>query len=192
VKARIAAILIAPIIGAILGILLAQAVNYGWLASKWQPIEKPPERVARLLAIQRDTLWIEGESTMLYTNENSSSCSYNCWVEVSEIPDESDEGGYVLSIKNEACGPLPPLTQVAATISECRMDDWRDFNHTFALRKDGNIFYWQASINREWTLLVLIYAAFYGAVGLFVPTLFIVLFGGLLDWLSNRATRRPS
>ena len=62
-----------------------------------------------------------------------------------------------------------------------------DYNYTFALRKDGNIYLWNAVIYREQTLLGLIYGAFWGAVVFFIPTLVFVLFKEFLDWLSNRA-----
>ena len=187
---RIAAVFIAPIIGAFLGYQLASVMNYGWHYSKWHPIESPPESVDSLVALQRDSIWIQGESGAIYYNENSSMCTTDCWDKVSSIPILPVEEGWEDRITNETCVPLPPLSKVSTKVSECRITMWEDFTYSFALREDGSIYHWEAAFFKEWAFLNLFFGALFGAVILFIPTLFIIITSGLLDRLSNRAREK--
>ena len=49
------------LLGAGLGFLFSRASEYGWLATRWEPIDQPPEDVKALLAVNGDLLWIRGE-----------------------------------------------------------------------------------------------------------------------------------
>jgi hypothetical protein len=175
-KKRIAALIIAPIVGAILGFLLALAIQNGWFKSNWQMIEKPPVTVQVLTAIHKDSLWIEDASGTLYFNENSSTCESDCWVEVSELPVLPFLEANETKVKGEACAPALPLGRVVARLSECRIEQWVDKNFIFALRKDGNIYLWQANLYGEWTFVLLFLGICFGSVSLFVVTLAVVLF----------------
>ena len=186
-KKKIVALIIAPIVGAILGYLLADAGNNGWLSSRWQIIQTPPDRVQQLMAINKDSLWVQVESGALYYNESSSTCNFDCWQEVSEIPSmpifEPDE----FMVKSDSCVPLPPLTKVTATISECHKEIWVDRNYSFVLRSDGTIHLWQADIYKEWAAANLFIGASSGAIVFFIFTLIVMLLLSLVTWLSRRA-----
>jgi len=188
-KKRIAALITAPIIGAVLGYLLVIALTNGWFSSKWQMIEKPPGEVLHLVALSQDSLWVQSATGTIYYDENSSTCKSDCWLEVPEIPAlpivESNES----TVTSEACAPSPPLSRVTDRISECWRTLWVDYNFTFALRKDGSIYLWQAELYKEWVVVLLFIGVCGGAIVLFIPTLVFVLFLGLLDWRSNRANK---
>ena len=68
---------------------------------------------------------------------------------------------------------------------------WVDYNFTFALRKDGSLYLWQAKIYREWAVVLLFFGVCGGAIALFVPVLVLVLLLGLRDWRANRARKTP-
>jgi hypothetical protein len=181
-KKRLLALIIAPIVGAILGYLLADALNNGWFSSKWQRIESPPGDVHRLAAVSKGGLWVQSDSDVLYYNENPSTCKAACWQEVSEIPSLPIVEPYESSVTLTACAPSPPLGGVTTRISECRRELWVDRNSTFALRNDGSLYLWQADLYKESSAVLIILSVCIGAIILFVPTLIIVL----INWLLNR------
>ena len=188
-KKRIAAIIIAPMIGAVLGYLLITTLNNGWFRSKWQRIEKPPGKTLHLVALSQDSLWVQSDTGILYYNENSSTCKSNCWLEVPEIPTLPTVEPGETAVTSQACAPSPPLSRVADRISECWTTMWVDHNFTFALRKDGSIYLWQANIYKEWTLVAVFLGACVGAIALFVPTLTVVLILGFLNRRSDRINK---
>ena len=188
-KKWVLAIIIAPIIGAVLGYLLFNVLDNGWFRSKWQMIEKPPGEGLRLAALSQDSLWVQSPTGTLYYNENSSTCKSDCWLEVPEIPSLPIMGPNEIRVTSEACAPSLPLLSVTEKISECRSTYWVDQNFTFALRKDGTIYLWQADIYKEWTVVLLFILVCGGAIALLIPTLIFVLFLRLLDWRSNRAIK---
>jgi phosphate/sulfate permease len=188
-KKRIAAIIIAPIIGAFLGYLLVYALNNGWFKSKWQMIEKPPGEALHLVAQSQDSLWVQSDTGTIYYNENSSTCKSDCWREVPEIPALPIVAPNESTMTSEACAPSPPLSRVTEKISECWSTMWVDTNFTFALRKDGSIYLWQADIFKEWAVVLLFSGICFGAIALFVPTLVYVLVLGFLDRRSKRANK---
>jgi hypothetical protein len=175
-------LVIATIIGAILGFLLTDAINNGWFSSQWKMIEKPPSKVDRLAAVSNDNLWVQTNRGTLYLNTNASSCKAECWQQVTEIPTLPIIEPYEASVTNTPCAPAPPLIGVKATISECRKEMWIDRNYIFALRSDGAIYLWQADLYREWSAVLIIMGVSTGAIALFTLTLIIVI----LNWLSNR------
>ena len=182
-KKRLIALTIAPIVGAVLGYLLADAMNNGWFSSEWHRIESPPANVHRLVAVSKGGLWIETDAGVLYYNENPSSCQNECWQEVSDIPSLAIVEPYEASVTDSACAPSPPLGRVTATISECRVEMWVDRNATFALRNDGSIYLWQTNLSKEWSAALIVLGVCIGAVTLFIPTLIVVF----INWLINRA-----
>jgi hypothetical protein len=188
-KKRIAAIIIAPIIGAVLGYLLIYALDSGWFRSNWQMIEKPPGEVLHLVALSRDSLWVQSDKGVIYYNEDSSTCKSSCWKEVPELPTFPIVEPYEAPVTDEACAPSPPLSGVTDRISECRRTLWIDYDFSFALRRDGNIYLWQTEIYKEWEFMLLIIGVCGGTIALFIPTAAFVLFLELLDWLSKRARK---
>ena len=190
-KKRIAALIIAPIIGAVLGYLLVYALDNGWFKSKWQMIEKPSGEGLHLLALSKDSLWVQSDTGAIYYNENSSTCKSDCWREVAEIPALPVVGPNETAVTNQACAPALPLLGVAERLSECRRTMWVDFSSTFALRSDGSIYLWQAEIYNEWAFVLLVIGVCGGAIALFIPTLVVVLLLWFLDWRSKRAKAQP-
>ena len=148
-----------------------------------------PFQVKHLVAISFDSLWVQNESGKIYYNQNASQCELDCWREVPNIPDLPIVDPYYISVTNEPCAPLRPLSNVVEEISECREEMFRDFNYSFALQKNGNIFFWQATIHKEWATLKLFNLTLLGAAFLFIPTLLIALVMGILDWLFNRGRK---
>lgn len=187
-KKRLIALIIAPIVGALLGYLLANALNNGWFSYKWQRIESPPGDVHRLVAVSKGSLWVQSDSGVFYYNENPSKCQAECWQEVSEIPSLPIVEPYEYSVTLTACAPSPPLSRVTTRISECRIEMWIDRNSTFALRNDGSIYLWQADLYTEWSLVLMILGVCIGAIILFIPTLIIVLF----NWFLYRKRAKQS
>jgi phosphate/sulfate permease len=183
---RIIALIVAPIIGAVLGYFLADVINNGWLSSRWQKVESPPGNVHRLIAVNKGGIWIESDSGTFYYNENPSSCQHECWREVSEIPDLPIVEPHELSVTDIPCAPLPPLVSVKSKISECRKEAWIDRNSTFALRNDGSIYLWQVNLASEWSAMLMILTVCTGAIALFVLTLIVVLFSWLLDHIRKK------
>jgi hypothetical protein len=181
-KKRLIILVLAPVLGAILGFLLAYALNEGWFSSKWQVIEKPPGKVQQLVAVSQGSLWIQDDTGALYYNENPSSCKTGCWQVGSIIPTLPIIGPDEISVTNSPCAPSPPLSRVSARISECRETMWIDQNVTFALRNDGSIYLWQVDLYREWSVVLMIAGVCLGAIMLFFPALIILL----ISWLSNR------
>ena len=188
-KKRIAALIIAPILGAVLGYLLVYVLDNAWLRSKWQMIEQPPVDVLRLVAISQDSLWVQSASGTIYYNENSSTCEDDCWLEVTEVPALPIVEPSEATVTSEACGSPPPLSRATDKISECWRTYWVDTNFTFALRNDGSIYLWQANLYKEWSVVLLFGGVCIGALALFIPTIIIVLFLALRDWRLNRAKR---
>jgi hypothetical protein len=178
---RLIALIIAPVVGAVLGYFLAYVMNNGWLSSKWQRIENPPGNVYRLVTISKGALWVENDSGTFYYNEKPSSCQSQCWQEVSKFPSLPIVEPNELSVTNTPCAPSPPLSRVTAKISECRRETWIDRNSTFALRNDGSIYLWQIDLAREWSSAIVVLNMCVGAIALFILTLIVVLFGWLLD-----------
>ncbi|SRR6266498_1055621 len=179
---RLIALIIAPLVGAILGYLLTDPINAGWFSSAWQMIENPPDHAHRLAAVNKGGLWVQTDSGTFYYNEDPSACKTNCWQEVPGIPALPIVEPYELSVTSSPCASIPPLSRVIATVSECRREMWIDRNSTFALRNDGSIYLWQVDLAKEWSALIMILNVCAGAIALFIPTLIVVL----LSWLLNR------
>jgi len=189
-KKRIATIVVAPIIGAVLGYILVTALMNGWFRSRWQVVERPPVEAIHLLALNEDSLWVQSDSGAIYYNESASTCKTGCWSEVPEVTVLSTPiGQEETTVTGEACAPSPPLSRVTESMSECRRTMWVDYNSTFALRNDGSIYLWQVELYKEWSIVLLFSGICIGALVLFVPALVIVLFLGFLDWRSKRANK---
>jgi hypothetical protein len=188
-KKRIAALILAAIIGAVLGYLLVTALDNGWFRTKWRMIEKPPGEALHLVALSQDRLWVQVDSGTIYYNENSSTCKSDCWQEVTEIPALPILEPNETTVSSEACAPPLPLSGVTDRISECRITMWVDHNFTFALRKDGTLVLWQTDIYKEWEVVLLFLGVCIGGIALFIPTLVIVLFLGLRDRRSKRTNK---
>jgi hypothetical protein len=185
-KKRVAALLLATITGAVLGYLLVSALDNGWFRTRWQMIEKPPGESLHLVALSKDSLWVQSGAGTIYLNEHSSTCKSDCWKEVPEIPSLPILEANETKVTREACAPALPLNGVTDRISECRSTMWVDYNFTFALRKGGTIYLWRTDIYKEWEVVLLFLGVCVGGIVLFIPTLVLVLFLGLLDRRSHR------
>jgi hypothetical protein len=190
-KKRIAVLIIAPIIGAALGYLLVIALDNGWFKSRWQMIATPPGEGLQLVALSGDSLWVQSDTGAIYYNENASTCKSDCWREVPQVPALPVVGSNESTVTGEACAPPLPLSGVTERLSECRRTMWVDYNFTFALRKDGSIYLWQAEIYKEWAFVILVVGVCGGAILLFIPVLAVVLVLAFRDWRSKRADKTP-
>ena len=180
-KKRLVALILAPLIGAILGYLLVYALSNGWFKTRWQMIEKPPGEGLHLVALSRDSLWVQSGTGAIYYNENASACTSDCWREVPEIPTLPVVGPDESKVTGAACARSLPLFGVVERISECRSTMWVDYNYTFALRKDGSIYLWQAELYNEWAFVLLVFGVCGGAMLLFIPALAVVLVLAIRD-----------
>jgi hypothetical protein len=189
-KKRIAALSLALVLGAVLGYFFADASNNGWFSARWRAIENPPEVVHQMVALNRDSLWIQGDSGTLFLNEASSSCKAGCWQGVSEVPSLPIVESHEVAVTAKTCAVSPPLSRVIDSLSECRRGMWIVRNYTFALRDDGTILLWQVDLSREWASALMFIGVCIGALALFIPTLVTVSFFALRDWLSKRQDRR--
>lgn len=187
-RKRIAALILAPILGAALGYLLVLALSSGWFKSRWQMIVRPPGEGLHLVALSQDSLWVQNSTGAIYYNEHASTCISDCWVEVPEIPDLPVLGPNETAVTSGACAPSLPLSRVVDRLSECRSTLWVDFDFTFALRQDGNIYLWQAEIYNEWAFVLVAIGVCGGAMLLFVPVLVVVLVLGIRD---RRSKKQP-
>ncbi len=185
-KRRVLFLLVAPILGAVFGYLFSSAMNYRWFSSNWQLIEKPPMNSVLLVALSADSVWVKGDNGVTYYNKNSSTCTKGCWQLSSGVPSLPIVEPYESMVTQTGCAPIPPLSNVVDSISECRREMWVDRNYSYSLRKDGNIYLWQADLYKEWSSMVMLSGIFNGAIIFFIPALLIFLFFELLDWLSKR------
>ena len=164
-------------IGAILGLTLFIAYVWDWLASDWVQLEASPEPIAELLYIERDQVWVESESGMLYKYNDAENCMSDCWSTVQSPPspvwhDDPD----LMEIRNETCTPARPLIGNAERIEQCRVETWVNRNYVFALRENGNLFFWQGDIYGEWIVIEIFMGLCGGTICFSVPAfLFISL-----------------
>jgi len=198
-KARFVAIIIGPIIGAILGFFLADTINNGWFDSYWQMIEMPPVKVQRLVAVDSYSLWIQSDSGILYYNADTVGCKTDCWQEVAEIPvlpRVTPNGSEIEheTITGHACSPAPPLSGVVSQLSQCRITElnWGlHNNYIYALRDDGTIYLWHTDMYTGEGGAIYNYFIFVcgGGLVVFISIFIFALFLGLLDWLAKRAQK---
>lgn len=66
---------------------------------------------------------------------------------------------------------------------------WVDYDFTFALRRDGSIYLWQADLYKEWAVVLLFTGVCFGAIALLIPTFVIVLLLGYRDRRTRRLTK---
>ncbi len=185
---RVAAIILAPMMGAVLGYLLVIALSNGWLKSRWQRVEKPPGEGLHLVALSRDSLWVQSGTGAIYYNESALACKSACWREVPEIPSLPVVGPDESKVTGAACARALPLMGVVDRISECRSTMWVDYSYTFALRKDGSIYLWQAELYNEWAFVLLVVGVCGGGLVFFIPAIVVVL---VLTIRDRRALLRP-
>jgi hypothetical protein len=128
--------------------------KYGWF--KWQQLEKPPEKVAKFIAIKDTSIWIKGSSGKIYFNSNSYACQNDCWVVVTDPPTEAflQEGRFYIIRKGTTCSYPPPLIGVIDSMAECRWMEYSDQDSLYVLRFDGNLFAWHYDSGQEFSPLV--------------------------------------
>jgi len=136
---RLLAVLLLPIVGGILGCLLSLANVAGWFVP-WQTLPSPPEKVARIAAIDNDSIWIEGVSGVIYYNAASDYCQSNCWAIVAAPPPAQPD---TFSRNSRTCEGPGPLVFVIQSLAECRVYAFQNFNTVYALRVDGRLLAWR-------------------------------------------------
>ena len=173
---RFGLIVFLTVFGGILGLALAVAFVWGWFSSHWVRIEAPPEPVIALVHIDRDQVWGESEAGVLYKFTDAEHCQSDCWTIVQSLPspvwhDDPD----LMEVKDTTCSPALPLARVEARIEQCRVETWVSRNYVFALRKDGNIYFWQSDIYGEWLVVELMLGLGGGAACLCIPSMLFLL-----------------
>ncbi|MBT3336653.1 MAG: hypothetical protein HN855_06490 [Anaerolineae bacterium] len=182
--------LLLTIIGGILGISLAIAFVWGWLDAGWQQIEASPEPIARLISIERDQVWVESESGILYKYTDAENCQSDCWTVVNSIPDPVwYDNPDPIETKDTTCSPALLLFNVEERIEQCHIEMWVSRNYVFALRENGNLYFWQSDIYGEWLVIELFFGLCTGAICLSVPAFLFILLPGILKWFSKRQKR---
>ena len=152
-KLRVILIPVLGLLGAGLGLLLSLAGEYGWLATRWQPIHQPPEDVKELLATTGDSLWIRGESGAIWELEAHDGCDAACWKNVEQVPAAFPPDRSALSVDAFACAPPRPLIGVRDSVGECRWETWLRRNSVFALRGPRSILHWETDMSMEWAFM---------------------------------------
>ena len=140
------------ICAAILCILPIINMKYGWF--DWQSLEKPPERVVKIIAIDRESVWVKTASGEIYYNEKSDECQKDCWVVTTETPTETPtetfiQDGIPRKLLNTTCSPAPPLIGVVDSMAECFRGEWADSDSIYVLRFDGSLAAWHFGSNGE-------------------------------------------
>ena len=182
--------LLLAIIGGILGISLAIAFIWGWFDSSWEQIEVPPEPIAELILIERDQVWAESESGILYAYNPDESCQSDCWAVAEHIPESipSDALDH-FDVKNTTCSPTLPLFSVEERIEQCHVEMWANKSYVFALQGDGDIYFWQSDVYGEWLVIELFLGLCAGTICFSVPALLFVLLPGILKWFSKKTKK---
>jgi hypothetical protein len=189
-RKRVIIILSATILGGILGYFLAEASHYGWFTSSWERLESPPEATYHIVAANSSSVWISAESGSVYQYRDVMDCQSGCWEVVSDTTNPPLPDPYFEIVKNEPCAPSLPLSRIVETKAECGREGFREFNTIYALRDDRSLFLWKSVIYMEWYFLEQISYIFIGAIALFIPTILVLLFDGLLKSLRARATKQ--
>ena len=136
---RLVLVLLSPFVGGFLGFILATAAASGWFTA-WQPIENTPEKVARIVALDGASVWVEAASGKIYYNQYSDRCQSDCWVTVAVAPTRPVTQLEVLS---QTCVGPAPLWAVTQILGECKLYPFQEFSTAYALRWDGRLFVWQ-------------------------------------------------
>jgi len=169
------------LIGAIAGLLLTYVLTFGWPWPQWRPVEKAPQRVSQLLALQRDSLWVQGMSGEIFFIEEASRCKHDCWQEVSEVVEKRIVDDDYLEVSDRACEPLPPLRDISAVISECRRGPFTGESYAFALKENGNIYFHEDTVYYESLIVSFAYGGLTGAIIFFVVGMLLVFVQGIID-----------
>ena len=175
------------VLGGILGLALVVVFIWGWFTSSWVQLEASPEPIAELLQIEREQVWVEIESGILYEYNSAESCQSDCWRIVEHIPEAvySDDLEH-FDVKNTTCSPTLPLFGVEEQIEQCHVEMWANRNYVFALQRDGELYFWQSNVYGEWLVLELFFGLCAGAICLLVPAFLFILLPGMLKGLSKR------
>jgi hypothetical protein len=152
------------LVGAGFGFLFSRASEYGWLASRWVPIDQPPEDVQDLVAANADALWIRGQSGAIWELQPTDNCDVGCWKQVNQIPVFPTPDPWVMSLDPFPCAPARPLIGARDSVGECRREAWLRRNSVFALRGRRSILFWEAEIGMEWAFMNELCTTSFGAL----------------------------
>ena len=139
------------ICAAILCILPIINMKYGWF--DWQTLEKPPERVVKIIAIDQASVWVKTASGKIYYNEKSDKCQKDCWVVTTETPTGQLLHEGIPGRRNTTCSQAPPLFGVVDSMAECFRDVWVDYDSIYVLKFDGSLAAWHSSSGGEYSIL---------------------------------------
>ncbi len=161
---RVMGVLLCISAGGVLGFLLAGVVASGWF-TPWQPVENAPERVARIVALDGWSVWVEAITGKIYYNQLATTCQTSCWVVVPTAPVRPRPYPASLQFKSQPCGSPPPLWGLAQSLGECQLDPFRNYSFAYALRTDGRLFVWSSYSGGEPVDKVFIQLPCVGLVG---------------------------
>ena len=178
------------VIGGMLGLALAIAFVWDWFGSSWQAVEASPEPVAALVHIERDQVWVESESGVLYKYTDAERCRSDCWTVVNTPPDPVwHDDPDLMDVKDSLCSPALPLSRIAERIEQCRVETWVNRNYVFALRTDGSLYFWQSEVYGEWLVVELMLGLGGGTACLCVPSVLFLLVPSSIRWLRKRSVK---
>ena len=178
------------IIGGLLGLAFAIAFVWDWLTSDWVQLEASPEPIAELISMERDQVWVESESGVLYEYSSGEYCQSDCWTVVEQIPESppSDNPDH-FDVKNEVCSPSRPFIGAKERIEQCHVEMWANRNYVFALRENGSLYFWQGQVYGEWLVIELMLGLGGGATCLCIPSALFILLPGIIRSFSKRAAQ---
>lgn len=182
---RILALLLAPIVGGLVGFGLAYLLFSGWLRG-WQPVADPPEKIAHILALNGDDVWVKAVSGTIYNNPHASTCTDNCWTAVQAVPSEFPPEMDLSRRDPQTCMTPPPIWGVVERKGDCKVHMWYDENTIFALRTNGRLTMWNYGSGGEWTGVGFLFLIASGALLFFIITALVIL----INWLARRLRER--
>lgn len=185
---RFGLVILLSAIGGILGLMASIAFIWDWFGASWQQIEAVPEPVASLISIERDQLWVESESGILYKYNDAENCRTDCWMTVKSLPDPVwYDNPNPAEIKDTTCSPTLPLFNVEERIEQCHVEMWVSRNYVFTLRQNGSIYFWQSDIFGEWLVVELFFGLCGGCFFIFLPSMLFILlpeiFRRIIKWV---------
>jgi hypothetical protein len=179
-------VILSPIIGAVLGYFVGYAFYARWFDTAWHTIEKSPVPIRRLVALDKDSVWVETVAGKLYHNASSSTCQSGCWQEVVQLPafPQRDSSGFL--IIDKSCAAIPPLFLITSIVAECHQEAFIGHSYVFALRRDNNLLFWQADLYGEWSFIPIGGGVCLGAIVLFFGAALPLMALKFREWLNKR------
>jgi len=163
-------------LGAILGLAFTIAFVWDWFTSDWVQLEASPEHIAEFLHIERDQVWVESASGILYKYNDAENCQSDCWTTVQTLPSPVwHDDPELMEVRDETCSPARPLLGADKRIEQCRVEMWANRNYVFAQRDNGDLLFWQGQVYGEWLVVELFMGLCSGAICFSAPALLFIL-----------------